>query len=94
MIEQTTQQPKQKEHRQFEGVVVRAPKQKTVGVEVRRVRMHSKYRKQYGVSRVFQVHDEKNLANVGDTVVFEECRPLSKTKRWRLTEIVSQSKTV
>lgn len=79
--------------RQFEGVVTRAPKQKTIAVVVHRVRMHGKYRKQYRVTRTYQVHDERNQAAVGDAVVFEECRPLSRTKRWRLRKIISHSQS-
>ncbi len=75
-------------HRQFTGVVVRALETKTVRVTVETIANDPKYRKQYAKRSTFAVHDEKRQANVGDTVVFEECRPLSKTKRWRLLSIV------
>ncbi len=74
-------------HRSFTGVVMSAPKQKTISVLVKSIKMHEKYRKQYTVTKKFSVHDEKNEAVVGQTVSFEECRPLSKTKRWRLVNI-------
>lgn len=80
----------QKTTRRFEGVVTSATEDKTVHVLVKTVKMHAKYKKQYFVSKKYAVHDEKNQATVGDTVVFEECRPLSKTKRWRVTQVVSQ----
>ena len=75
-------QPKQ--HRHFTGVVVTAPGQKTISVRVETRRENLKYRKQYTVSRKYAVHDETNQAKVGQVVKFEECRPLSRTKRWRL----------
>ncbi len=84
----TTEPKAESMHREFTGEVVSAPKQKTVHVVVKSTKEHAKYRKQYTVTRKFAVHDEKNEANVGNTVRFEECRPLSKTKRWRLTAVV------
>ncbi len=79
-----TTEPKKVVRRQFTGEVVTAPGQKTISVLVRTQKMHQKYRKQYWTSRKYAVHDETNSAAVGDTVTFEECRPFSKTKRWRL----------
>ncbi len=68
----------------FEGVVVSTKNDKTIVVEVERVRIHPKYQKRYGVSRKYQVHDEKSVYNEGDKVHFVECRPFSKNKRWRV----------
>lgn len=73
--------------RQFEGEVVSAPEDKTIHVLVQTVKMNSKYRKQFTTSKKYAVHDEKNEAKVGDTVTFLECRPMSKTKKWRLISI-------
>ena len=73
----------------FEGEVKVARGDKTLNILVEYKRMHSKYRKQYSCSQKYSVHDEKNLAKIGDRVIFEECRPLSKTKRWRLVKILS-----
>ena len=70
--------------RRLEGVVVSCKMQKTIVVSVDRVKMHPKYKKRYTVSKTYKVHDEKGIAKVGDKVVFVECRPLSKDKRWRL----------
>lgn len=70
--------------RQFEGVVVSISGNKTIKVRVDSMKTHPKYNKQYKQSRNFAVHDEKNTAKVGDMVVFEECRPLSRMKRWFL----------
>lgn len=74
--------------RRFTGEVVSVVENKTIHVVVRTRKMDAKYRKQYWTSEKYAVHDEKNTAKMGDTVVFEECRPLSKTKRWRLIDIV------
>lgn len=80
--------------RQFEGEVVSAAASKTIRVRVRATLMHHKYRKQYARSRTYPVHDEKAAAQVGNRVIFQECRPLSKTKRWRLISVVNQDVTV
>ena len=74
----------QKKHRRFEGVVVSDKMTKTCVVLVERWKMHPKYAKAYRVHRRFQVHDPQDAAHMGDTVVFEECRPISKNKRWQL----------
>jgi len=70
--------------RQFEGEVVSVGEDKTIHVLVKSIKMHPKYKKQYTTSKKYAVHDEKNEAKLGDKIVFEECRPLSKIKRWRL----------
>jgi len=77
--------------RQFEGVVTSVAEDKTVHVLVKTRKMHAKYNKQYTESKKYAVHDEKNVATVGDTVRFQECRPISKTKRWRLLEVLKTS---
>lgn len=74
--------------RQFEGTVVSTSEDKTIHVLVQTIKMHQKYRKQYTTNKKYAVHDEKNTAKVGDTVRFTECRPMSKTKRWRISNIV------
>lgn len=81
-----------KNYRTFIGTVVSAGMQKTVTVRVDRMKLHPKYQKRYRVSKKFHVHDEKGAAKIGDSVAFVECRPLSKTKRWRLVEVVKAVK--
>ncbi len=78
--------------RSFRGVVVSDKMAKTIVVRVDRTVMHPKYRKRYIVSRRYKVHDEKGEAHVGDQVVFEECRPLSRDKRWRLVKKLEATK--
>lgn len=83
----TTSEAPAKTARQFVGTVVSAAENKTVRVVVSTTHVHAKYQKQYTTSRKFAVHDEKNEAAIGNIVTFEECRPLSKMKRWRLVSI-------
>ena len=77
-----------KNKRQFIGEVMSVAEKKTVHVLVSSLKMHSKYRKQYTERKKYAVHDEKGEAKVGDEVLFIECRPLSKTKRWRLFRVL------
>jgi small subunit ribosomal protein S17 len=74
------------------GVVVSDSRDKTVTVEVRDVKRHPKYGKTVPVRTKFHAHDEGNEAKTGDTVRIVETRPLSKSKRWRLEEIVERAK--
>lgn len=76
--------------RTFQGTVVSNKMNKTVVVQVEQAKVHQKYGKQYTSSTKFHVHDEKGECQVGDIVNFEETRPLSKTKRWRVTGKVSK----
>lgn len=62
--------------------------EKTAVVRVLQIKVHPKYGKRYRMSERYKVHDEKNEYKIGDQVVFEECRPLSKEKRWRIIEKV------
>lgn len=81
-METTTEQTKQK--RQFTGVVVGIGAQHTVMVRVDRVVLHPKYQKRFTRSKKFACDYRKADVLVGDMVVFEETRPISKTKRWRI----------
>ncbi len=74
----------QKIRRTFTGVVVSNKMDKTLVVRVDRTIMHPKYGKRYVRSRKYHVHDVAGGHAIGDRVSFVECRPLSRTKRWRL----------
>ena len=74
------------------GVVVSNKMEKTIVVAVRWKEKHPIYGKFVNKTRKFHVHDEKNEAGIGDTVRIMETRPLSKTKRWRLVEIIEKAK--
>lgn len=73
--------------RRFEGIVVSDVMAKTRVVVVERQKRHPKYGKSYRVHRRYKVHDPEEATHVGDRVTFEECRPLSKEKRWRLVQV-------
>ena len=70
--------------KKFNGVVVSDKMDKTIVVKVEKVKIHPRYGKRYEVSKKYKVHDEKNQYKEGDKVVFVECRPISKDKKWRV----------
>ncbi|MDD2353935.1 MAG: 30S ribosomal protein S17 [Patescibacteria group bacterium] len=72
--------------RRLSGIVVSDKGDKTIIVKVDSVKIHPKYKKRYTVSHRYQVHDEKNSHKEGDKVSFIECRPLSRSKRWRVID--------
>ncbi|MBI3648422.1 MAG: 30S ribosomal protein S17 [Actinobacteria bacterium] len=74
------------------GVVVSDGMDKTVLIRVDRSFRHPLYQKTVKRSSKLAAHDEQNEAHVGDTVRVMETRPLSKTKRWRVVEIVERAK--
>ena len=73
------------------GVVTSTAMMKTITVAVQGVRQHPLYKKSIKRTKKFKAHDEQNQCNVGDLVRIRETRPLSKTKRWRLVEIVKRA---
>ena len=75
-----------------QGVVVSDKADKTITVRIDVARRHRKYQKIVRTSTTLHAHDESNDANIGDTVVVRESRPLSRLKRWRLVEVVERSK--
>lgn len=72
------------------GVVVSDSADKTLTVKVERRFAHPLYGKQVGRSKKYRVHDENNEFQVGDVVRIAETRPLSKTKRWRVIELIDR----
>jgi len=74
------------------GVVVSNKMDKTIVVAEKRKMMHPIYGKFVNKTSKFYAHDEKNDCNIGDTVKIMETRPLSKTKGWRLVEIIERAK--
>ena len=74
------------------GVVVSDKMNKSVVVKVERKFVHPVYGRTVSLNTKFVAHDEKNESKIGDTVKIIETRPLSKTKRWRLGEILERSK--
>jgi len=74
------------------GVVFSNKMDKTVTVAVKWKEKHPIYGKFVNKTKKFHAHDEKNECNIGDTVRIMETRPLSKTKRWRLVQIIERAK--
>jgi small subunit ribosomal protein S17 len=73
------------------GVVVSDKMTKTITVEVARRVMHTKYKKFLNRTSRFYAHDEKEEAGVGDKVLIFETTPLSKTKRWKLAQVLEKA---
>jgi small subunit ribosomal protein S17 len=80
-----------KGRKQFIGKVVSDKGDKTISVLVETYRKHPLYHKRVKYSKKYSAHDEKNIAEMGDKVRIEETRPLSKTKHFRLVEIVEKA---
>jgi len=74
------------------GVVVSSVMDKTIVVKVDTIKAHPRYKKVVRRSRKFHAHDERNQAGVGDTVRIVESRPISKTKTWRLAEVLEKAR--
>ena len=73
------------------GVVTSNGADKSVVVKVENLVMHPLYQKFVRTSSKFMAHDEENSCNEGDRVLIEECRPLSKRKRWRVRKIIERA---
>jgi small subunit ribosomal protein S17 len=73
------------------GRVVSDKMDKTIVVSVERMTRHPLYKRVIRLTSKFKAHDETNEAHVGDTVLIEESRPLSATKRWRLVSVVARA---
>jgi small subunit ribosomal protein S17 len=75
-----------------QGVVVSDKAEKTIIVRIDIARRHPRYEKIVRTSSTLHAHDERNDAHTGDTVIVREARPLSRTKRWRLVQVVERAK--
>lgn len=79
------------ERKTQEGVVVSDAMQKTRVVRIERVYRHPRYQRVIRMSKRLKAHDEGNESKVGDRVLLEETRPLSKEKRWRIRQILGRA---
>ena len=70
--------------RKLQGVVVSNKMKKTIVVSISHDKKHPKYQKYFTVTKRFKVHDENNQYQVGDKVIIQETKPLSKEKRWKV----------
>ena len=82
--------PPARRRKQRVGEVVSDKMDKTVVVRVMRTHRHPLYKKTIRTSKKFMAHNPDNLARQGDYVRIEECRPLSRRKRWRVVEIIAR----
>jgi len=89
-----TQDAGAKGGRQLTGRVVSDKMNKTVTVRVERRVTHPLYGKIMTRSKKYHAHDESNECKAGDLVTIEECRPISRTKSWRVAKLVERAKTV
>jgi small subunit ribosomal protein S17 len=80
--------------RQITGTVIKKAGDKTATLLVERKVLHPRYHKTVKRFKKYLVHDENNDVNVGDTITAIECRPLSKTKSFRLLEVVKRREVV
>lgn len=79
--------------KKLSGIVIRDSMDKTVVVIVDRLKKHSVYGKYIKRYAKYLVHDPMNKCRIGDKVRIVECRPISKTKRWQLLEIIEKSES-
>lgn len=75
-----------------QGIVVSDKADKTITVRIDVARRHRRYEKIVRTSQTLHAHDERNDAHIGDTVTIREARPLSRTKRWRLIDVLERAK--
>ncbi len=83
---------RQTSRKSLNGTVVSDKNEKTIVVAVETYKKHPLYGKRFKSTKRYQVHVEKIKANLGDFVRIDECRPISKTKRFRLVEVLKQAK--
>ncbi|MGB2762092.1 MAG: 30S ribosomal protein S17 [Minisyncoccales bacterium] len=70
--------------KKLKGIVVSNKMLKTIVVEVERIKVHPKYKRRYKMHKKYKAHNEKGEFKVGDKVIIEESRPLSKEKHWKV----------
>jgi len=76
--------------RQLTGTIISNKMLKTVVVRVERIKEHKKYKRRYRFHKKYKAHDEKGEYKIGDRVIIEECRPISREKHWRVIKKVNE----
>jgi len=76
------------------GLVISNKMQKTIVVQIVDRYSHSMYSKTLSKTKKYLAHDELEMCNIGDQVLVQECRPLSKRKRWKLIKVLSKSSLI
>ena len=87
-----TEKAKRGSKRILKGIVISTKMDKTVVVRVERKKRHPLYLKVINVAKKYHAHDENEIANEGDFITIIESRPVSKTKRWRVKDIIERAK--
>jgi small subunit ribosomal protein S17 len=72
--------------KKLQGIVVSDKMQKTVVVEVESIKEHPKYKRRYKIHKKYKAHDENGEFHIGDKVIIEEIKPISKGKTWKVAE--------
>jgi small subunit ribosomal protein S17 len=72
--------------KKLQGIVVSDKMQKTVVVEVESIKEHPKYKRRFKIHKKYKAHDEKGEFHIGDKVIIEEIKPISKDKTWKVAE--------
>ncbi len=72
--------------KQLKGKVISNKMKNTVVVDVERLKKDEKYKRRYSYLKSFKAHDQKGECKIGDEVIIEECRPISKDKKWRIVK--------
>lgn len=80
--------------KQQKGTIVSNKMQKTVVVRVEMIKESKKYKKRYKVQKKYKAHTNEQNYNIGDIVLIEECRPISKDKKWKVIKKIAESKLV
>ena len=76
--------------KQLIGIIVSDKMQKTTVVNVERIKEHPKYKRRFKVHKKYKAHDEKGEYKIGDRVIIEESKPISKDKKWRVIKKVDE----
>lgn len=79
--------------RKLQGIIVGDKMIKTRVVEISRLKQHPRYHKFFRITKRFKAHDENNEYKLGDEVVIQEVRPISRDKRWKIIELATKNKS-
>ncbi len=77
--------------KQLKGKITSNKMKNTVVVEVEQLKKNEKYKRMYSYLRRYKAHDEKGECQIGDEVIIEECKPISKDKKWSIIKIIRKS---
>lgn len=76
--------------RKLQGIVISDKTKKTITIKTERLKQDPKYKRIFKIHKKYKAHDEKEKYKIGDKVVIEECRPISKDKKWKVIDKLSK----